>query len=83
VVAHIAEQEFWGGQLNRLGVAPETLHRRNLTAADLGRQIKTVLERPQMRERCVELAAQMREENGVANAVAALEQHYCKQDGGD
>ena len=51
VVAHQADQPYWGKRLSDLGVAPKHLHRRNLTAKRLAKRIQQVLETPRMTER--------------------------------
>jgi len=38
IIAHIGEQEYWGTELRRRGIAGKTLWRRRVTAAALARR---------------------------------------------
>ena len=51
VVAHHADQPYWGKRLSDLGVAPKHLHRRSLTAKRLAKRIQQVLVTPAMAAR--------------------------------
>jgi UDP:flavonoid glycosyltransferase YjiC (YdhE family) len=73
IVAHIADQFFWGAELEKMGVAGKTLRRKGLKATDLARQIKRVLSQPAMEERAGNLAQRMAHEDGVATAVRLIE----------
>jgi len=74
IVAHIAEQEFWGMTLHQLGAAPAPLRRRSLTAKRLASRIKQVLSTPRMKMNTEKLAAQMQAEDGVQQAVNRISQ---------
>jgi sterol 3beta-glucosyltransferase len=69
VVAHIAEQLFWGRELARIGVAPAPLKRSRLSAATLADKIAAVLGTPAMGDRAKVIGARMRREDGVDRAV--------------
>ena len=73
VVAHHADQPYWGKRLSDLGVAPRHLHRRNLTAERLARRIQQVLETPAMPMRAQVLGEQMETEDGLTAAVDLIE----------
>jgi UDP:flavonoid glycosyltransferase YjiC (YdhE family) len=73
VVAHMADQFFWGDKLNRLGVGGKTLTRKGLTAGKLAKGIEAVLADPRMADRAKALGGQLAMENGVANAVRLIE----------
>ncbi|MBV8635253.1 MAG: hypothetical protein JO002_12235 [Burkholderiaceae bacterium] len=76
VVAHISEQEHWGRELQRLGIAGKPLKRRSLTAKALAAQIQRVLTAPQMADRAGSIAHAMKRENGVAVAVREIERRF-------
>lgn len=78
VVAHIADQFFWGLELERLGVSGRTLSRKQLSAASLARSLSRVLSSPAMAERAAELGASMKGEDGLGNAVKLIEFHLGK-----
>jgi len=73
VVAHYGDQYFWGGELKRLGVAPNFLERPKVTPEKLGREIRRVLDAPAMLERAKNLGIRLSAEDGVTNAVAIVE----------
>ena len=73
VVPHIGDQLYWGKRLSDLGVAPSSLHRRNLTAKRLVQRIKKVLETPAMKERAQTLGTQLEAEDGLSTAVEMIE----------
>lgn len=72
VVEHVTDQAFWGGVLNRAGIAPLLLHRRTVTAAELARAIRAALDSPSMREAASRIGESMRNENGVTRAVELI-----------
>ena len=75
VVAHIAEQQFWGHELKRLGLAAGLLTRKKLTAKKLAKQIVTVMHSDNMLQKAREIAARMHKEDGVARAVDLIQRH--------
>jgi sterol 3beta-glucosyltransferase len=72
VVAHISEQEHWGRELHRLGMAGKPVHRRKATAAKLAALIRQVRDTPAMAQAAAAAGAAMRREDGVATAVALI-----------
>ncbi|MFZ6770094.1 glycosyltransferase [Undibacterium sp. Di26W] len=78
VVAHISEQEHWGNELHRLGIAGKPLQRRKLTAQTLATQIKAVVNAPQMTVKAKSIAEAMKQENGVAEAVRLISRTFEK-----
>ncbi len=76
VVAHIGEQEHWGKELRRLGIAGKPAKRRSTSARQLARKIVEVSESPAMTQRAELVGAAMREENGVAAAVELIERRF-------
>lgn len=72
VVPFVGDQLFWADRLHRLGVAPPPLSVKNLRAPKLAERL-AFAEQPDVRARAAMLGAQMRAENGLTNAVAAIE----------
>jgi len=72
VVANIAEQEHWGQELQRLGIAGKPLRRRSVKAGSLAKRIAAVLRAPEMTARAQRVAQAMAQENGVAVAVRLI-----------
>jgi len=76
VVAHIAEQEIWGLQLKRLGIAPNLLLRRKVTSKSLAENIKVAANSPTMREKAIKIGHAMKNENGVNVAVRLINRKF-------
>lgn len=72
VVANLSEQEHWGNELRRLGIAGKPLQRHKVTAAAIAAQIRHLQATPQMAQEAAAVGQAMRDENGVAAAVAAI-----------
>jgi UDP:flavonoid glycosyltransferase YjiC (YdhE family) len=77
VVAHVSDQQFWGSELERLGVGGRTLKRKGLNARRLATGIRHVMATPSMTERARALAAEMVGEDGVSTAVGLIERTLC------
>lgn len=73
VIAHLADQYYWGEQLHKRGTAPKHLDIRNLTATTLTRAIQTVVQTPAMKQRAQTIANAMHAERGVATAIEHIE----------
>ena len=76
IVEHCLDQVFFAGELQRIGVAPKVLHRRNVTAKKLAKSIRTVLDDPDMKKRAENLRELMLKENGVKKAVELIEKQF-------
>jgi UDP:flavonoid glycosyltransferase YjiC (YdhE family) len=74
VVANIAEQEHWGQELHRLGIAGKPLRRRSVTAKTLAARIRAL--RPAMQSKAAVVARAMAQEHGVANAVRIINEKF-------
>ncbi|MYN40882.1 hypothetical protein GTP55_16060 [Duganella sp. FT109W] len=72
VVAHISEQEHWGKELRRVGIAGKPLHRRSVTAKRLASRLRAVS--PAMQVKAPLVARAMAQEDGVAAAVRLINQ---------
>jgi len=73
VVAHMADQFFWGAELERLGVAGRTQTRKRLTPDKLAKSINQVLASPDMSKRAKAIGVIMAKETGVDVAVRLIE----------
>ena len=74
ICSFFGDQPFWGGRVHDLGVGPAPIPQKKLTAAKLAAALQIVTRDRAMQERAERLGEQMRQEEGVANAVAVLEQ---------
>jgi UDP:flavonoid glycosyltransferase YjiC (YdhE family) len=73
VVPFFGDQFFWGRRVATLGVGPEPIPRKELTAERLARAIEGALTDQTMRQRSVDLGASIQAEDGVARAVAVVQ----------
>jgi UDP:flavonoid glycosyltransferase YjiC (YdhE family) len=73
VVEHSSDQPLWGSILQRIGIAPNLLHRRSVTARKLARSIRTVLDAPAMAKKAKAIGAIMQQEDGLARAIELIE----------
>ncbi|MBP7964115.1 MAG: glycosyltransferase family 1 protein [Caldilineaceae bacterium] len=75
IVPHMADQPFWGGRVHALGVGPKPIPRPKLTADRLAQAIRQAVTDPQMAERATQLSAHIQAEDGLGNAIAAVERY--------
>jgi UDP:flavonoid glycosyltransferase YjiC (YdhE family) len=68
------DQYFWGARAEKLGVAPESLPFRQLTAEELANRIDGALSDATMAHRAANLGRRLKEEDGVARAIELIEQ---------
>ena len=72
VIPFAGDQPFWAERLRLAGVAPAPVNGRQPSAEAIAEALAFVAD-PQVRRRAAALGAAMRAENGVADAVAAIE----------
>ena len=75
VLPFTADQPFWARQLARLGAAPPPLSPLRASADDLTDSMQLALHDTALRARAAALGTAVRAEDGVAWAVALLEEH--------
>ncbi|CAN1767274.1 Sterol 3-beta-glucosyltransferase UGT80A2 [Linum perenne] len=71
IVPFFGDQPFWGDRVHERGVGPPPIPVEEFSLAKLVHAIKFMLE-PQVKEKAVELAKAMENEDGVAGAVTAF-----------
>lgn len=76
VVTHTSEQEFWGRELARIGVAPKPLSRKTLRADQLAVNIKHVVNSDTFSEAAKRIGIEMAKEDGVATAVRLINEKF-------
>ena len=74
VIPFFGDQPFWGSRVAELGVGPTPIPLRKLTVDRLTQAIQTAVSDPAMRQRSTELGEKIRAEDGIANAVAVIQQ---------
>jgi UDP:flavonoid glycosyltransferase YjiC (YdhE family) len=74
VTPFMGDQPFWGQRVYALGVGPQPIPRRRLTVDRLAESIRIAVSDTAMRRRAAALGESIRAENGIARAVAIIEQ---------
>jgi len=74
ITPFFGDQPFWGQRVYELGVGPRPIPRRRLSADRLAKSIRCAVSNTTMREKAASLGERIRAEDGVARAVAIIEQ---------
>lgn len=80
VVPFFGDQPFWGDRVVQLGVSPDSIPKRQLTAQRLTAAIRRATQDEALRARASAIGAAIREENGVQNAVQIMHRYLAKGD---
>ena len=75
IVPFIVDQSFWGKRVKNLGVGPESIPAKKLTADTLASAIQIATTDLRMKEGAVALGKAIRAEDGVGNAVKIIKQY--------
>ena len=73
LVPFAVDQPFWASRVEALGVGPRAVPRSGLSRDKLARVLRSAMQDQAMQGRARALGESLRQEHGVANAVAALE----------
>jgi sterol 3beta-glucosyltransferase len=73
IIPHMFDQPYWGRRVHELGVGVKPVPRHHLTADALAAGIRQLVGDSAISERAQILAGQIRAEDGVARAVAVIE----------
>jgi len=74
VIPFFGDQPYWGQRVADLGAGPAPIPRRKLTAERLAQAITAAVDDPAMRQTAADLGARIRAEDGIARAVAIVQQ---------
>ena len=75
ILPFAVDQAFWGKRVQALGVGPESIPQKNLTADRLAHAIDAAVTRPAIKQRAADLGEAIRAEDGVGNAVSVVKQY--------
>ncbi len=75
VVPFFGDQPFWGSRVKSLGVGPQPIPLRRLTAPKLARAISEAVTDQEMRARAALLGERLRSEDGVQSAVELVHRY--------
>ena len=73
ICTFIADQPFWGERVYKLGVGSQPIPQKQLTAAKLAAAIHEVTTDPAIKRKAEALGANIRSEDGIANAIRVIE----------
>jgi UDP:flavonoid glycosyltransferase YjiC (YdhE family) len=76
IVPFILDQPFWGVRVKTLGLGPDPIPQKNLTADRLAHAISIAVSDPDMKQRAHLYGATIRAENGGGNAVEIIKQYF-------
>ncbi|WNZ43606.1 glycosyltransferase [Leptolyngbya boryana CZ1] len=74
VIPFFGDQPFWGHRIAELGVGTSPIPRKDLTAERLAKAIQQVMNDAAMRQRAADLGTKIQAEDGVAHAVAIVQE---------
>lgn len=77
IVPFLFDQFYWGKRLSVLGVGPEPIPHKKLSAERLAEALTIAITDTQMRQRAAELGEKIRAEDGLREAVEAIH-HYVR-----
>jgi sterol 3beta-glucosyltransferase len=72
-IPHSGDQDFWARRLIQLGAGTVPLPRSRLSAGGLANRIARAVRDPELRSRAAEFRQLIRQEDGVARTISALE----------
>jgi UDP:flavonoid glycosyltransferase YjiC (YdhE family) len=75
IVPFIVDQRFWGERIKALGIGPEPIPAKKLTADKLAAAIRAATTDSEMKARAAALGKAIRAEDGVDNPVAIVKQY--------
>jgi UDP:flavonoid glycosyltransferase YjiC (YdhE family) len=73
LVPHIGDQPFWAQRVAELGVGPQPIPRRQLTAPRLAEAITSAVTDKDIQRRARSLGEKIRAEDGIGKAIEILE----------
>ena len=72
LVPHLGDQPFWASRVTALGVGPQSIPRRKLTAERLAAAITIATTDQNMQARSADLGKRIRAEDGVARTIEII-----------
>jgi UDP:flavonoid glycosyltransferase YjiC (YdhE family) len=76
IVPFILDQPFWGARIKSLGVGPDPIPQKQLTAGRLAEAIRVAVTDPGIKQRAEASSATIRAEGGVAAAVRVVKKYF-------
>ena len=76
IIPFAFDQFFWGARVKELGLGPNPIPQKHLTADRLGNAIRIAVKDSKIRQRANSYGAAIRAENGIANAVEIIKRYF-------
>jgi UDP:flavonoid glycosyltransferase YjiC (YdhE family) len=76
IVPHLADQYYWGKQIERLGLGPKPISRSRLTVRRLAAAIRECLSNEMYHRRAKEVARILQAQNSISKAVTIIESEF-------
>ncbi|RCX08076.1 UDP:flavonoid glycosyltransferase YjiC (YdhE family) [Anaerobacterium chartisolvens] len=73
IIPHFADQPFWGYYVKKLGLGPEPISYKKLTAEKLAEAITAAVTDEEMKTRAAKIGELVRAEDGVAKAIGIID----------
>lgn len=83
IVPFVFDQPFWGARVKALGLGPDPIPQKNLTADRLAYAIRIAVTDPSMRQRANSCGEAIRAENGIGNAVKIIKRYFGEPGAGE
>ena len=75
IVPFVLDQPFWGARVKALGLGPDPIPQKKLTADRLAQAVTMAVTDPDTRRRADDYGAAIRAEDGIGTAVKAVQRH--------
>ncbi len=76
IVPFVLDQPFWGARVKAMGLGPDPIPQKDLTAERLAQAIGIAVTDSDMKQRAQSTGAAIRSENGVGNAVKIIQKYF-------
>ncbi len=76
ITPFVLDQPFWGARVTALGLGPNPIPQKGLTADTLARAIDEAVNEPAMQVRAHEIGVTIRNEDGIGNAIAIVKHYF-------
>jgi UDP:flavonoid glycosyltransferase YjiC (YdhE family) len=76
IVPFVLDQPFWGARIKALGLGPDPIPQKNLTADRLAEAIRIAVTDLDIKQRASAHGEAIRAENGIGNAVKIIQRYF-------
>ena len=76
IVPFVFDQPFWGARIKALGLGPDPIPQKKLTADRLAHAIRIAVTDPGMKQRANSCGEAIRAEDGIGNAVKIIQRYF-------